>query len=323
MNKIISITKGKSNCQHCGKYITNIFTIEKNDGMRLDIGSTCVEKYDFNLRNEATQKLKIFLKAEAKQKKLLAKKEFAHTMKRNFEAKLAGCGVTGSHLIKIVEPELVDGLTTILLDSGCVATDEPLVFDAQSVANQTEVIDSFEGVEAIEPFNQEMQDAVDFLRNYEGRFDFWLSLKSQLAFKGYLSDNQIGSVMRYLAKQNNLPPAIKVDGSITVGKFMAYDLAKKAGLQSPRHFIFKVFEVLRVTDKAYMLKLQATGKPTANCSCCGIALTNDLSIALGIGPICREKWGVTNWEDLDKKLSKSIIFDTWVPKSQIKEKTGF
>lgn len=36
----------------------------------------------------------------------------------------------------------------------------------------------------------------------------------------------------------------------------------------------------------------AHGKRTGICSCCGAELTNKLSIELGIGPICREKWGL-------------------------------
>jgi len=34
------------------------------------------------------------------------------------------------------------------------------------------------------------------------------------------------------------------------------------------------------------------GRATGNCSCCGKELTNALSIELGIGPICRTKWGL-------------------------------
>jgi len=34
------------------------------------------------------------------------------------------------------------------------------------------------------------------------------------------------------------------------------------------------------------------GQVTGNCSCCGRELTNSDSIALGIGPICAEKWGL-------------------------------
>lgn len=36
---------------------------------------------------------------------------------------------------------------------------------------------------------------------------------------------------------------------------------------------------------------QAYGHRTGVCSCCGRELTNALSVSLGIGPICREKWG--------------------------------
>lgn len=35
----------------------------------------------------------------------------------------------------------------------------------------------------------------------------------------------------------------------------------------------------------------AYGKETGRCSCCGRELTNALSIELGIGPVCRDKWG--------------------------------
>lgn len=34
------------------------------------------------------------------------------------------------------------------------------------------------------------------------------------------------------------------------------------------------------------------GKQTGHCSCCGRLLENAESVALGIGPVCREKWGL-------------------------------
>ena len=37
---------------------------------------------------------------------------------------------------------------------------------------------------------------------------------------------------------------------------------------------------------------QLYGQQTGSCSCCGRELTNSLSIELGIGPICREKFGL-------------------------------
>jgi hypothetical protein len=36
----------------------------------------------------------------------------------------------------------------------------------------------------------------------------------------------------------------------------------------------------------------AHGKATGVCSCCSRELTNKVSIELGIGPICRAKWGL-------------------------------
>ena len=36
----------------------------------------------------------------------------------------------------------------------------------------------------------------------------------------------------------------------------------------------------------------AFGRETGECSCCGRELTDPRSIALGIGPICKEKWGL-------------------------------
>jgi Family of unknown function (DUF6011) len=35
----------------------------------------------------------------------------------------------------------------------------------------------------------------------------------------------------------------------------------------------------------------AYGRQTGRCSCCGLKLTDPVSVELGIGPICREKWG--------------------------------
>lgn len=34
------------------------------------------------------------------------------------------------------------------------------------------------------------------------------------------------------------------------------------------------------------------GRETGHCSCCGRLLENEESVALGIGPVCREKWGL-------------------------------
>jgi len=53
----------------------------------------------------------------------------------------------------------------------------------------------------------------------------------------------------------------------------------------------KVLKIVRdmITDPAKAAGVY--GQKTGNCCCCDAKLTNALSIRLGIGPICRSKWG--------------------------------
>lgn len=69
-------------------------------------------------------------------------------------------------------------------------------------------------------------------------------------------------------------------GKIVTGKFMATSAA-------PADTLAKVLEV--AADPLGMAKLY--GKQTGNCSCCGRELTDPVSVANGIGPICESKWG--------------------------------
>jgi hypothetical protein len=49
----------------------------------------------------------------------------------------------------------------------------------------------------------------------------------------------------------------------------------------------QIIEVASDPSKAAV----AYGMKTGNCSCCAKPLTNKVSVELGIGPICREKYG--------------------------------
>ena len=49
---------------------------------------------------------------------------------------------------------------------------------------------------------------------------------------------------------------------------------------------------LQVIAADPLAALTAHGHKTGNCSCCGRLLTEKTSVLLGIGPICREKWGL-------------------------------
>lgn len=89
------------------------------------------------------------------------------------------------------------------------------------------------------------------------------------------------------AKENSRNPGalyVKHDGEyvgkIVTGKFHATYAAKSDTLA-------KVLEV--AADPLGMARLY--GKQTGICSCCGRELTDPVSVANGIGPICESKWG--------------------------------
>lgn len=69
-------------------------------------------------------------------------------------------------------------------------------------------------------------------------------------------------------------------GKIMNGKFMPTNAAKSDTLA-------KILEVAaNPREKAVQY-----GKMTGKCSCCGRELTDEISVANGIGPICETKWG--------------------------------
>jgi hypothetical protein len=54
----------------------------------------------------------------------------------------------------------------------------------------------------------------------------------------------------------------------------------------------ELFEEVKILNGDTLAAAVAHGKETGRCSCCNRELTNELSVELGIGPICRAKWGL-------------------------------
>ena len=69
-------------------------------------------------------------------------------------------------------------------------------------------------------------------------------------------------------------------GKIVDGRFIATRACQPADIAA-----------LQVAAADPLAAAVAYGRVTSSCSCCGLTLTNKLSIELGIGPICRDKWG--------------------------------
>jgi hypothetical protein len=52
-----------------------------------------------------------------------------------------------------------------------------------------------------------------------------------------------------------------------------------------------LYDIMAKANSDVLGALTEYGKLTSQCSCCGLPLTNELSVRLGIGPICRGKYG--------------------------------
>lgn len=221
----------------------------------------------------------------------------------------------------------------LVLACGCTATDQPLTFVcpdagademlANGVARLASDVPTFDAERA-------------WLKAYSGSFDFYLSLKAQLAKKGKLSEKQWAAITKAIARDQAeaakqvavasgaAPTFTLAPGTeIVVKKFAGATIAHLAGCSRP-HFGFLVLEVLKETQKAYLVRLRMAAVRSSSCCVCGLRLTNPASIELGIGPICGDHWGVDKspaaLEQLAEKLRVYSEVETWLAKSAIKER---
>lgn len=252
--------------------------------------------------------------------------------------------IGGYVLLKITEtdPNWVEGFKKMIVkDYGAVPTEEPEVYDVPE-----DLSAFFHGCKVVaelheQPWAESHADVIQWLNNYTGTFDFYLSLQKQLAVKGELSENQVASVRRAIirdqervqtVKENKVLNPVVQNFTISVGehirlnKWMAHEVARKAGLTKP-HFVMEVLAVHRETPDAYLLDLKLSAQRTSHCCICGLKLTNKSSVVAGIGPICAEKWGVSfdghATDELNEKLKTiQVVQKQWLPKSAIKERIG-
>lgn len=326
--KLLSITRGSQKCDHCGRSIMVLCAVEI-DGAHKTVGSSCVAKFVPELADALDRKLRIFAAAERRQKKQRDFEDRQAKRRLEFEARLQGTTATGSNLVRIVEPLMLHGLSSLLMDDGFTPTDDETIFSAPSQEVQETAIDTYEGVEPVVAVNPEYVEAVQFLKDYTGNFSFLQSLRAQLTDKGFLSDRQLDSAVKCMNNDKArqalmLEPIVLKDAVVTVKRWFAkYKVLDLTGLKVA-HFNFQISKVFRITEKAFEVEMWASGKPTTCCSVCGIRLTNDESIKLGIGPICREKYGVPDFSALEKELHGQVVgFRVWLPKVAIVDEVNF
>jgi hypothetical protein len=119
------------------------------------------------------------------------------------------------------------------------------------------------GVERIvTAFNHALESGLKQPKMYLGDFTFKLATRG--TNKGAIFVTEGGAYL----------------GKVAGGKF----LSTRDCTDEQRADVLKVCADPKAAAEAY-------GKETGRCSCCGLELTNEESIALSIGPICRERYG--------------------------------
>jgi len=223
---------------------------------------------------------------------------------------------------------------------GAIPTADPLVFELPDDSKATEL---YHGLELLDqaPTNAYLEESsylYNWLQNYTGNVRFYLSLKSQLESKGSLSEKQVKSVREAILQEKTSQVesaevahqptpvqqvrefSIKPGQIIVVGKWMAKQIAEKSGYSRP-HYVFEVMEVEAETEKAYKMKVKLSAQRTIYCGVCGTKLTNSQSIAIGIGPICADKSGISYemgaLNSLADKLQVTVVVSTWIPNQNL------
>jgi hypothetical protein len=198
-------------------------------------------------------------------------------------------------LVKITEtdPKYISQFRDFLMSSGATATAEPTILCVPDNFN----CDDFHGVSQVhstKPFHVENADVVEWLKQYTGNFHFYISLKSQLAFKGHLSPKQVASVRKAITRTTVQPTSarqttnfsLKPGDIINVSRWLAREVGQKAGLTRP-HYTLEVTSVECETDRAYKATFILSGQRMSRCAICGLTLTDPRSVTAGIGPIMR------------------------------------
>lgn len=231
-------------------------------------------------------------------------------------------------LIQITESDTVYrvGLAELLINDGCV----PLVFEAPDDFD----LNSYEGLgefksESETPWSVTNTDVANYLNTYTGTNPFIRSLAIQLIQKGRLSEKQVASVKRAMIDleapkgDNGLVDHALNGKTLLLSKFISNKISAETRAKRS-HRAFEVVRVKAETAKAYLAVVKCSARKTSTCICCGLTLENPESIAVGIGPICARKWGVSygnaTMEELAEILKlETIEHETWIPKSCIKE----
>ncbi len=121
--------------------------------------------------------------------------------------------------------------------------------------------------------------------------------------------------------------SILTNNIIEVKPWYATAFARDHGVTVPFRNM-KVVAVYKENAKSYLMDVEFFAGISFSCGVCGAALSNQVSQATGIGPVCAQRFGLPRMtmknakEVVAKIQEKCAVYSTfkkvWIPKSQIK-----
>ena len=178
------------------------------------------------------------------------------------------------------------------------------------------------------------QETIQKLKDYEGQNGFVNSVRTGYKKWGSLTPKQMTAVKKFFTPKKpkgSLKP-IKVNVDVILKRYVARGISEQYGLDKITPITVTISEVNALTQKAVRVKGKMTFTDVGCCRCCGKDLTDCISKASGIGPVCAKYMGIkrpTTQSEIDvfnknlkEKIEEMGEFEFWVPKSQIKNAFG-
>jgi hypothetical protein len=185
-------------------------------------------------------------------------------------------------------------------------------------------------------------EVANFLRNYNGTFEFIVSVRGAFMRYGRLSAGQISGVQKCMDRQkswSNAPrPSAPVASVVTNPTFPAGSVieikawfARTKGKElniAPFLRNLRMVETLRETPRAILAKVEFVAEVVESCHVCGKALSTEISRACGIGPVCADRLGISRptvhnapqiLAEIEEKAREHGVLELWIPRSQVKK----
>ena len=180
----------------------------------------------------------------------------------------------------------------------------------------------------------------NWLNDYRGNFEFYVSVQKQYFKNGFLSEKQREAIERAVARdaartqaveQKPAAEALWANPTFPAGSLLKISrgIAKAIAEEKGYAYPFMNVEVVKThkeTFKAVLVTIKFSAQIGRCCGICGRGLDTEVSRATGIGPICADKIGLTRYSvaeaktvlvELSEKLNLLGEVQVWLPKSKV------